>query len=315
MKRLAVVLAAANLAGCGQTAVPPAYQGYIEADYVRVAAPFAGNLEKLAVRRGQTVEAGALLFVLDDTSEAAARREAEERLRAAAARLANAKYGRRPAELDVIEAQIAQAKAAAELAATQLKRDQKLAADGFISGERLDVSRTAHRSALARVAELGNQLRTARLPARSDEIAALEAEVEAARAQLAQSAWRLEQKTARAAKAGLVFDTLFAEGEWTPAGSPVVSLLPPGNVKLRFFVPEAEVGRLSLGQAIEATCDGCSEPIRATVAFVSPQPEFTPPVIYSNETRAKLVFLVEARPAAEMAARLHPGQPISVALR
>ena len=100
-----------------------------------------------------------------------------------------------------------------------------------------------------------------------------------------------------------------------PAGSPVVSLLPPGNVKLRFFVPETVVGKLSLGHAVEARCDGCAAAIAAKISYISPQPEFTPPVIYSNESRSKLVFLVEAEPRAQDAARLHPGQPLDIRLQ
>ena len=98
-------------------------------------------------------------------------------------------------------------------------------------------------------------------------------------------------------------DTLYSEGEWVAAGNPVVSLLPPGNLKLRFFVPETAVGALKLGQAVRAACDGCSAPIAAKISYISRQAEFTPPVIYSREQRAKLVFLIEARPGARRRAR------------
>jgi HlyD family secretion protein len=109
-----------------------------------------------------------------------------------------------------------------------------------------------------------------------------------------------------------VFDTIYREGEWVAAGSPVVRLLPPQNVKVRFFVPEAIVGGLATGRAVAIQCDGCGGDIPATLTYVSTEAEFTPPVIYSNETRSKLVFMVEARPAVEHAGRLHPGAPVSV---
>ena len=118
-----------------------------------------------------------------------------------------------------------------------------------------------------------------------------------------------------ASQAGLVSDTLYREGEWVAAGSPVVRLLPPGNVKLRFFVPETAAGGLKPGRNVSVGCDGCGAGLAAVVSYVSNEPEFTPPVIYSNETRSKLVFLVEARPSAENAARLRPGQPVSVTLQ
>jgi HlyD family secretion protein len=138
--------------------------------------------------------------------------------------------------------------------------------------------------------------------------------VDAARAQLAQNQWRLDQKAQAAPEAALVQDTFFSQGEWVPAGNPIVSLLPPRNIKLRFFVPEQRVGSLKLGQPVTVACDGCGAPIPAAISFVSPAPEYTPPVIYSKESRAKLVFLVEAKPKPEEAVRLHPGQPVDVAL-
>jgi HlyD family secretion protein len=108
---------------------------------------------------------------------------------------------------------------------------------------------------------------------------------------------------------------MYREGEWVAAGSPVVRLLPPGNVKLRFFVPETAAGYLKPGRNVSIGCDGCGAGVPAVVSYVSNEPEFTPPIIYSNETRAKLVFLVEARPSVENAARLRPGQPVSVTLQ
>jgi HlyD family secretion protein len=138
--------------------------------------------------------------------------------------------------------------------------------------------------------------------------------VEAARAVVAQAQWRLGQKDQPAPRSGLVQDTFFVPGEWVPAGKPVVSLLPPENVKLRFFVPEPLIGRLRTGQKVSAACDGCGNPVEATISYVAPKAEYTPPVIYSKEARAKLVFLVEARVAAADAVRLHPGQPVDVTL-
>jgi HlyD family secretion protein len=91
-----------------------------------------------------------------------------------------------------------------------------------------------------------------------------------------------------------------------------VRMLPPGNVKVRFFVPQPSLSLVPVGRALTIRCDGCAQAIKVTVSYVSPEPEFTPPVIYSNDTRAKLVFMVEARPAQEGAALLRPGQPVEV---
>lgn len=307
------VFLALLVAGCGERS-PPYYQGYAEAEYVRVALPFAGSLERLHVQRGMQVKAGDALFVLERENEAAMRREAEERLRNAQAQLANLRKGKRPTEIAAIRAQISQAETVLGLSEVQLKRTEQLVAQNFIAKEKYDEARAVRDRDRAHVAQLKADLATAQLAARSDEIKAAQAVVAAAQATLAQAAWRLEQKSATAPVDGLVADTLYVKGEWVGAGSPVVSLLPPQNVKLKFFVPESALGALRVGQDVRVTCDGCAAPIGARVTFIAPQAEFTPPVIYSKENRTKLVFLIEARPGPDEAAKLHPGQPVEVRL-
>jgi HlyD family secretion protein len=299
------------LAACGKPP-SPYFQGYAEAEYVRVALPFAGTLERLHVGRGAQVAAGDPLFALERENETAARREAEERLRSAEAQLANLRKGRRPTEIEAIQAQLAQAETNLKLSEVQLHRAEQLVAQNFIAKEKLDEARTARDRDRARVAQLRAELATAKLAARVDEIKAAEAAAEAARAALEQAEWRLTQKSATAPVAGWVVDTYFVKGEWVPAGVPVVSLLPPQNIKVRFFVPETALGSLKVGQAVSVECDGCPAPVPARISFIAPQAEFTPPVIYSRENRAKLVFLIEARPSEEDAPKLHPGQPVSV---
>lgn len=289
-----------------------AYQGYVEGEYARVATSFAGTLEQLNVQRGARVHAGDALFALENENETAARREAEQRLRSAEAQLANLQKARRPSEIDAVRAQLAQAQAAAALSQAQLRRTEDLVAKNFVSRAQLDEARSARDRDRGRVEELQAELKTARLAAREDEIRAAQAAVAAARATLEQADWRLKQKSVAAPVTGLVSDTLFVRGEWVPAGSPVVSLLPPGNVKIRFFVPETVLGSFAVGQSVNVSCDGCGAPIPARITFIAPQAEYTPPVIYSREARSKLVFMVEARPAPDIAARLHPGQPVDV---
>lgn len=314
MKRLVnlgVILVLAG--GCGNKE-PAALQGYVEGDYVRVAAPFAGTLVKLAAQRGQQVEPGMPLFALEAGSEDAARREALERARRAQAQAEDLRKGRRASEIDAVRAQLAQAQVVASLSEKELARQLDLVAKGFVSQQRADEARAARDRDRNKVAELQAEVTTARAGSRPDEIRAAEAEAAAAREALAQADWRLAQKTVAASVAGTVVDTLFAQGEWVPAGAPVVSMLPPGNVKVRFFVPETRLGSLKLGQTVALACDGCPAGLEAAIAFIAPQAEFTPPVIYSKDSRAKLVFLVEAKPAAGVAVKLHPGQPVDVRL-
>ena len=301
------------LAACGSKDDRP-LQGYIEGEYVRVAAPFAGTLEKLSVQRGDVIAAGASLFALERENELAARKQAEEQLRSANARLANLRTGKRAPEIEAIAEQLKQAMAARDLSAANLRRQQELFKAGFISNAALDDARTRLRSDEARVGELRAMVETAKLPGRPDEIRAAESDAKAAREAPAQSDWRLAQRAIAAPVSGLVHDTYFVVGDWVPAGSPVVSLLPPGNVKVRFYVPEPMLGHIKQGQTISFACDGCAAPISATITFISDRAEFTPPFIYSKENRAKFVFLVEAKPSPQEGVRLNPGQPVDVTL-
>lgn len=301
----------ALLAGCNNGA-PAGWSGYAEGDYVYIAAPLAGRLEQLAVQAGQTVQRGAPLFTLDDEAERAARDEALARAAGAQAQAANTESGRRRDEVAVTAAQLAQARAQAALAASELARQRQLVAQGFVSQARLDDAQTAVGQTRARVAELEAAVRVARLPARRDERVAAAAQAEAASQAVRGSDWRSAQKQQHAPVDAQVADTYFRAGEYVPAGQPVLALLPNGAVKARFFVPEAEIATLAAGQAVLLACDGCGAPIAARISRIATRAEYTPPVIYSNEQRARLVFLVEARPDAKDAARLHPGQPLDV---
>jgi len=312
MRPVFVALLAFALAGCEKPA-NDSWQGYIEGEYVLLASQNAGQLLKLYVHRGDKVEAEKPVFALEQESERAARTEAEQRLKAAQARLENLQASRREPEIEALRAEVGQAKAARELSASQLAQQQKLFKGGFISQSRLDESRTAQDRDRARVAEAEAQLRNALQPlGRAAEIKAAEGDIAAAQAALAQAAWKLEQRSVAAPVSGLVQDTYFTEGEWVPAGRPVVSLLPPGNVKARFYVQEASLSGIAIGRQIQVGCDGCPAQIPGKVSFVSSQAEYTPPVLYSKESRSKLMFLIEARLEGNA---LRPGQPVDVRLK
>ncbi|HEX8013212.1 MAG TPA: HlyD family efflux transporter periplasmic adaptor subunit [Casimicrobiaceae bacterium] len=311
---LTQALLALLLAACGPAANRP-LQGYIEGEYVRVGAPFAGTLEKLSVQRGDQVSAGAPLFALEQENELAARKQAEEQLKSAQARLENLKMGKRPPEVQNVEEQLRQAQVARELSAANLRRQESLAKSGFISPAALDDVRTKLKSDDAAVEALKAQVAAAKLSAgRPDEIRAAQADADAARQALAQADWRLAQRAIAAPQAGRVNDTYYVVGDFVNAGNPVVSLLPAANVKIRFYVPEPELGRVRPGQTVRFTCDGCAGAMSATISFIADRAEFTPPVLYSRDNRAKLVFLVEAKPAPDVAAKLNPGQPVDVTL-
>jgi HlyD family secretion protein len=304
-------LLALGTAGCSKPD-PDTVQGYVEGEYVYVAAPAAGALESLDVRRGTQVSERGPLFALDSAPERAARDEADRRVAQARATLADVKKGRRPSEVASLEAQLMQARAALVRSESEFARVAAAGLSASVTAEEVVRARTTRDQDLGRVAQIEADLKTARLGSREDQIVAAEETLRAQEAALARTEWDLAQKRQAAPQEGLVFDTLFREGEWVPAGRPVVVLLPPANIKVRAFVPEPRIGSIQFDGRAEVRVDGVPQPYVGRVSFISPRAEFTPPVIYSRETRSKLVFMVEIVFDPSVAAGLHPGQPVDV---
>jgi HlyD family secretion protein len=313
LKALLLAGLCAIVLGACQPAKESAYAGYAEGEYVRIASPYAGSLTTLNVKRGDKIVANAPLFALEQENERAAREEAAARVKQAESRAENLRKGKRPEEVAAVRAQLAQAEASLKLSSTEMKRTEDLVASKFLSPSKLDEARSAQDRDRSRVAELNAQLKVTQLAGRSDEISAAQSEVKAAHEQLAQAEWKLQQKSQKAPHAALVADTLYTAGEWVQAGMPVVSLLPAENIKLKFFVQEKQLSVVKIGQDVSVACDGCA-PLTAKITYISPQAEYTSPLIYSKENRATLVFMIEARAKPEDAIKLHPGQPVEVKL-
>jgi HlyD family secretion protein len=312
MKRMMLIFCGAVvLAGCGRDHSGQV-QGYVEGEFVYVASPLEGQLEKLAVHRGQQVKKGDVLYVLESGAEKARREEAARKLAQAQSNLEDAKRGQRPSEIESLKAQLQQAQASLIMTDKEDKRQEKLVRTGASAQQEMDRARAARDQDRKHVEKLMADLQTAQLGSRSDQIAAAAAAVKAQEAVLAHADWELSQKTQNAPEDGMVFDTLYQQGEWVAAGRPTVSLLPPANVKVRAFVPEARVSSLKYGQPVRVFVDGIAEPYSGRVSFISPRAEYTPPVIYSQESRGKLVFMVESVFDPATAAQLHPGQPVDV---
>ena len=306
-----IFLAMLALAACTRQA-PVGWQGYLEGEFIYVASPLAGRLETLAVTKGSRVAADAPLFTLEHASELAAQRQSADQLAAAQARLADLKKGSRPTELATLDARLAQARSAAELSKLELVRQENLFQTNVISAADIDRARLTHERNTRAIDELSSQLATAGLGARPDTITAAAADVGAAAAAKERADWNVAQKTQAAPRAALDYDTLYREGEFVATGLPVVSLLPPENLKVRFYVPEADFAALKAGDPVRVAITG-RPPLDARVSYLSPKPEYTPPVLYNRDNRAKLVFLVEAVFTDTAAARdLHPGQPADV---
>lgn len=299
------------ITGCDRPA-PNRAQGYVEGEYVYVASPLAGQLKSLSVQRGVQVKAGDILFSLDESPQKEAKDEAERRLAQARANLEDLQKGKRPSEIESLEAQLGQAKAALVLSQKELERQEKLLTSDATAQQDVDRARSAFDQNRQRVTQIQADLETARLGSRLDQVAAAEANVRATEALLSKAEWELSQKRQSAPCAGLVFDTLYREGEWIGAGRPVVVLLPPGNIKVRVFVPETVVGKIQTNDEVKVFIDGLGEPLAGRVSFISPRAEYTPPVIFSRESRSKLVFMIEIVFEPAVAATMHPGQPVDV---
>mgnify|MGYP002630191223 CR=1 FL=1 len=308
---LAILLAAG---GCQPEAEPDHCGGYLEAEYVYVSSPRSGELKRLDVARGNAVTNGQSLFALDPEPEATALAEVDGKLVAARARLQDLRTGARPSELAALEARLTQVRVALQLAETEFNRISGLRASKVSSEEALDRARATRDGGRAQIAELEANLTTARLGGRPDAIAAAEAEVIATEAAHKQARWNCDQKTLLTPVTAAVEDTYFQPGEWVPAGRPVVALLPPGNVKARFFIPERRLTEFPPGCKVEVRWDG-GRPVIGKVSYVSRQAEFTPPVIYSRESRTKLVFMAEAVFSETDRIGLRVGQPLEVRLK
>jgi HlyD family secretion protein len=292
---------------------PLVWQGYAEADFVKVGPTQQGLLTSVFVMRGDQVTTKARLFEQDDTADRAAREQASRQLKQAQEQLANLQSGGKETEIAQAEANLADARATRDRTQLDLTRMERLAPSGAATQQRLDQARADFRSAAARVQALEAALAQQRAPlGREREVMAQQAMVEAAHAAVEMAQWRLDQRRVVAPVAGVVADVMARPGETMQAGAPVISLLPPENIFVRFFVPEPMLAKVHRGEEVAIACDRCPAEFKAKISFISPQAEYTPPVIYSEASRAKLVYMVEARPPREGAILLNPGQPVAV---
>jgi len=292
----------------GGAAIESGYVGYLEADYVYMAPASGGRITEIAVAEGAPVTAGQLLFTLDDRQQQALLDAAKARVASARATLDNLETGGRSQEIDVIRATLSKAQSDLVLAQSNLARSEKLLALGTVPEVRVEQDRAALNAAQAQVDQLTAQVGVAELPARSAQQVAAEANLNAAQADARRAALDLADRQTTAPIDGLVDRLFYATGEMA-SGAPVVSILPAGALKARFFVPETDRASLALGDQVNVGCDGCAA-MRATISYLAQEPQTTPPVIYSREERGRLVYLVEARLTEP--GTLQPGQPVSV---
>ena len=290
----------------------PFATGYVEGNYVQIAPVATAQILALTVTSGDRVASGQPLVALEKRDAEIALAQAEAALSRADSQLANLRQGKRPEEIRVIEASLASARAQAGEARRTADRLLDLAARGVATETQRDDASTAAEVAEARVTEIEANLAVAQLPARPDEIAASEAALREATAARDHARWQLDKRDLTAPADGVITDVIRRPGEIATAGQPVLSLLPDGAVRLRLYVPEAAIARIAPGSQLSVHCDGCPPDLVATISYIADGPEFTPPVIYSVDSRQKLVYLVEATPVD--GSSLKPGQIVDVDL-
>jgi HlyD family secretion protein len=292
---------------------PEEWQGYAEADFVKIGPTQQGLVTAVKVERGDHVVKGAPLFEQDDADDRYAVDQATRLVQQAKDQLANLQSPAKPTEIAQAEANLRDATAARDKVQADLQRNQALLKSGAATAQLVDQEQADLRSATARIAADEAALEQAKASlGRPGEITAQTSTVEAAEAALAQARWRLDQRSVVSPVTGVVADVLARAGETLAAGAPVVSLLPPENIFVRFFVPEPSLAHLHVGDTVALLCDNCSADVTGAVSFIAPQAEYTPPFIYSETTRSKFVFLAEARPKPAEATLFNPGQPVSV---
>ncbi len=276
--------------------------GYIEGESLFLAAPVAGTVSLIRAEEGQRVAAGAQLFAIDPATLSAQSEQAQAQIAEARTQIASAQANAQQAEAEATAAATDVDKAQRDLNRLLAVRRDDAAA---VAGTDIDAAQAALREASAR-------LRAARetASARRSQIAAARAQESQAKGGSREVDIRVGQLSPPAPSPARVEEVYFRPGEWVAANQPVVSLLPDDRVKVRFFVPEKEVARYRPGKAVRFSCDGCANGLSAKISYVSPRPEFTPPVIFSRDSRDRLVFMVEALPAKP--ANLMPGLPVDV---
>lgn len=293
---------------------PPVLNGYVEAQLTLLSSPTPGKLAQLSVVKGDRVKSGAPIYVLETFPESAEVDSAAALMEEATSNYNNLLVGKRPSEIEAIEAKIKAIRAQIDFQLKEYVRRKNLHKQKYVSKEELDKTFQDLQVNRNQLSELQANLSTAKLPARNDEVKAAFGKMLSTKANLAAAKWRLNQKSVTAPRDGFVFDTYYRVGERVPENRPIASLLVPTDIKAVFFVPEPRLSKIKLKQKVRISCDHCEKAYTGTIYYISPEAEYTPPVIYSNSARSKLVYRVEARISAAGLEHLHPGQPIDIEL-
>ena len=313
MRILFILLAIPLLSSCGSEQADQPLQGYVEGRQLILAPRVSGILTVLTVVEGDQVKAGKLLFSVDSVRARAALDEAVAARAAAQSRLSDLKKGGRAEEIQAARETLKASQATLTLAEQSYKRSKNLVRSGTSAVARLDQDRAALDNAQARLREARARLALVRLPARTDVIAAAEGDVAARAAAVERAQAELRDYSIMAPASGRIETIFRRRGEMAGPTQPVLALLPPEQMRIRFFVHEATLPRVHHGGRVRFQCDNCPAGEQGKITYISDQAEFTPPVIFSEKERKKLVYMVEAIP--DHPGKFLNGQPVGVTLQ
>ena len=299
------------ISGCDKAAPTEAITGYVEANYIYLAAPESGWITEQAIELGSIIEKGQVVTQLDDDYQNLSLTQQQTITQQKQAQLADLTQGARTEELNVLRSQLHEANIQTELAKLQFTRAQQLHQDALISQAEFDSAKLTLASKNAKEVTIKQQIKVLELGARKEQVIAKQQEVKSSNFDIEKSLWQKNQRMIIAHQSGIVDEIYFRQGEFVNKGQPVLSLLLPRSKKVRFYLPQAKVVKLTLGKNISVVTQS-SALAKATVSYIANSVEFTPPVLYDNTNRQALVFLVEATFNEPIA--LHPGQPVDIVI-
>lgn len=313
MKKHLLILLGLLLSSCGERGSDDTLQGYVEGRQLNLAPRSVGILTSLNVTEGEQVTSGALLFSVDSERAQAKLDEAIAASAAAEAQLLNLQKGGRPEEIRAAEETLHETEAAFKLAQQNYERTKNLVDRGVFSTARLDQDQANLDASRARFTEAQSRLEIVQLPARPDVIDAAQRDLDARKSAVVGAETELRDRSIIAPTDGRIELIYRRVGEIAGPNQPVLALLPPDQKRIRFFVPEPLLPSVKHGGKVTLTCDNCDSGLVGEIMFISDQAEFTPPVIFSESEREKLVYLVEVTP--DNPAAFKNGQPVGVIIQ
>lgn len=286
--------------------------GYIEGDFIYLSSEVFGVISSVAVRRGQSVKQNDLLLTIDDADARKQLEIARKKYDSAIAQLNNLQKGARGSEKKITQAQIKKAKNDLLLAQSKLKKYRELNKKGYVSSFELEQVEAELKSCQHVLQQQKATLNNQKQPARSDEIAAQQATVQAVWHQLEQQQIMLAKYRVLASVTGSIHDVIYRKGEMATSGSPLIIILPDNAIKAIFYASNQQLAQLKVGQSVLISVAGVKTPVSAKVSFISQKAEYSPPVLFKGALD-KRVFRVEAE-LEKMSGSVKPGQPVEVSV-